>query len=154
MKNPFKAFRSPFNSWSRKDFFGKNEADGWEKALKKNRKISITRPQSSRWWIDDDDSTYYTTDQIGKSDAGYNISVNTITGEAEGEVSEARVDSTAIDLISYDPDTKALGITYKGGTKEYIFPDVPEEEFKALMNSASKGKYVQFVIKPKYSVNK
>ena len=153
MKNPFKAFRSPFNSWTRKDFFGKHEADGWEKALKRNRKISITRPQSSRWWIDGDDSKFYSTDELSASDAGYNISANVVTGEAEGEVSEARVDSTAIDLISYDPDTKALGITHKGGTKEYIFPNVPEEEFRALMDAPSKGKYVHFVIKPKYSVN-
>lgn len=144
--------KNPFNSWSRKDFFGKQEAKGWEKALKKGRKISITTPQSSRWWIDGDDIKYYTTDEIVDS-GEYDdvINANVITGSATGEVSEARVNSTAIDLISYDPDTKALGIAYKGGTKEYIFPNVPKEEFEALMRAPSKGKYVQFVIKPKYS---
>ena len=138
MANPWK-LGNPFKTWTKKDFLGKRDDTGWENVLRKGGKISITTPQSNRYWINGANyDTGITTDELGGA-----------TGQAE----TARVDSTAIDLISYDTTTKTLGITYKGGEKEYLFPNVPVGEFEALMKAPSKGKYVAYVIVPKYSVN-
>lgn len=149
MANPWK-LGNHFKTLTRKDFFGKRDDTGWEKVLRKGGKISITTPQSNRYWIKDDDSSYYSTDQLEKADYDTGITTDKLGG-ATGQAETARVDSTAIDLISYDSTTKTLGITYKGGTKEYLFPNVPVEEFEALMKAPSKGKYVAYVIVPKYS---
>lgn len=149
MTNPWK-LGSPFKTWTKKDFFGKRDDTGWEKVLRKGGKISITAPQSNRYWIEGDDSTAYTTDQINGANYDTGITTDKLGG-ATGQAETARVDSTAIDLISYDTTTKTLGITYKGGGKEYLFPNVPVEEFESLMKAPSKGKYVAFVIVPKYS---
>ena len=151
MANPWK-LGSTFKTWTKKDFFGKRDDTGWEKVLRKGGKISITAPQSNRYWIKDDDSSYYSTDQLEKADYDTGITTDKLGG-ATGQSETARVDSTAIDLISYDTTTKILGIKYKGGGKEYLFPNVPVEEFEALMKAPSKGKYVAFVIIPKYSTN-
>lgn len=141
-----------FDTWTSDDFLGKRDEAGWKDVLKKDGKISISNPQSNRYWIEGDDSKYYSTNELEKAD--YDTGIKTdLLGNAEGQAETARVDSTAIDLISYDTTTKTLGITYKGGTKEYIFPNVPIEEFEALMEAPSKGKYVAYIIVPRYSVN-
>ena len=69
-------------------------------------------------------------------------------------VTKHNVSSTAIDAIDYDPKSKDLGIVFKGGKKEYIYPNVPREAVKALLQAASKGRHVNKVIKPNYSVAK
>lgn len=151
MANPWK-LGNPFKTWTSDDFLGKRDETGWKDVLKKGGKISITAPQSNRYWIDGDDSKAYTSDEINGANYDTGITTDELGG-ATGQAETARVDSTAIDLISYDTTTKTLSITYKGGTKEYIFPNVPEDEFEALMKAPSKGKYVAFVIIPKYSTN-
>lgn len=76
--------------------------------------------------------------------------------DSTGEDSEVEVDvnSTAIKGYTWNPDTQSLFITYVGGNTEYEFPNVPESVVKELDNAPSKGRFVQFVIKPNYSINR
>lgn len=151
MANPWKL--TNFSKWTKKDFIGHRGDTGWEKALKHNKKISITTPQSSRYWVEGDDSKYYTTDELSKGDV-VNVNIDNVAGTASGDVIEASVDSTAIKMISYDPVTKDLEIVFEGGDgKAYIYPNVPVAEVKAFLSSNSKGKYLNYIIKPKYSIN-
>lgn len=55
--------------------------------------------------------------------------------------------SNAIDKVRYEPKEHKLFLTYVGGgDKEYVF-DVSPEEFEEFMNSGSKGRYVQYILK-------
>ena len=67
---------------------------------------------------------------------------------------EVSVNSTAIASYRYDPETKDLYITYTTGDTEYTFPNVPADYVKALDMAPSKGRYVEFVIKPQFSINR
>lgn len=48
------------------------------------------------------------------------------------------VDSSNVQGIGYDPDTKQLAVQFKGGAI-YLHYDVPPDEHAALMASDSKG---------------
>lgn len=61
-------------------------------------------------------------------------------------------DSTCVDKISYNPLTKALGVIFKKGKKQYLYPNVPEEKVDKLVNADSKGGYFSKAIK-QYSIN-
>lgn len=67
---------------------------------------------------------------------------------------EVSVNSTAIASYRYDPETKDLYITYTTGDTEYTFPNVPADYVKALDMAPSKGRYVEFIIKPQFSINR
>lgn len=67
---------------------------------------------------------------------------------------ETEVESSAIKGYTWNPETHSLFITYTNGDKEYEFPNVPESIVKELDNAPSKGRFVQFVIKPNYSINR
>ena len=64
-------------------------------------------------------------------------------------VVEREVDSEAISEMNYDEDSGELFIRYRGG-RAYTYYAVPPEEYLALRDSNSKGKYVNKVIKRKY----
>lgn len=56
------------------------------------------------------------------------------------------VNSSNVESIGYDADSATLRIVYvKGGIYEY--QGVPMEEYEGLMNAASKGEYVNQIIK-------
>lgn len=61
-----------------------------------------------------------------------------------------KVESSAINEVSYDKETKILRIQFKHGA-EYDYPDVPEYEFKNLVCAPSIGRYYNTNIK-KYAV--
>ena len=61
-----------------------------------------------------------------------------------------KVDSTAIEQVSYDKETQVLRIMFKRGA-EYDYPNVPAYEFKALVSAPSVGKYYNANIK-KYAI--
>lgn len=50
------------------------------------------------------------------------------------------VDSEAVSAIGYDGQN--LHITYRGGGKTYVHPNVPAHTANALMASDSKGKFI------------
>ncbi len=52
------------------------------------------------------------------------------------------VDSSMIDLVSYDDKAQVLEVRFisSGGTYRYL--DVPKEEYTGLMQASSKGRYM------------
>lgn len=59
------------------------------------------------------------------------------------------VESSAIELVGYDPDEATLAITFTGGAT-YLYPGVPPDLYDQLMEADSKGTFVNTVIKPTY----
>ena len=64
--------------------------------------------------------------------------------------------SAAIERIRYNPETKNLYITFKGGKekKEYLYPNVKEKDIQKYLVADSKGRYNYYKIRPKYAVSK
>lgn len=63
------------------------------------------------------------------------------------------VTSSNVCSIGYDEDTATLEVEFNSGAV-YQYFGVPLEEHEGLMNSDSKGKYLNANIKPRYSVSK
>lgn len=63
------------------------------------------------------------------------------------------VNSSQISYIGYDEETKELFITFKNGST-YKYEDVPEDIYKILLSSPTKGKYFADNIKDKYKTTK
>lgn len=57
--------------------------------------------------------------------------------------------SSQIDKVSYNADTKYLFVTFTNG-KRYSYKDVPENVFKELVSAESVGSYFIKNIKTKY----
>ena len=80
-------------------------------------------------------------------DAGYSIK--------DKDISTRDIPSTAIGRVRYNPKTGNLYITFKNGKgKEYLFPNVPEDKVRKLLNAGSKGRYYGKYVKPHYAVSK
>lgn len=58
--------------------------------------------------------------------------------------------SSAIASASYDPDTRHLTITFKGGGRQYTYPDVPPDVWEQLQSSDSPGTFWRNSIKDQY----
>lgn len=63
------------------------------------------------------------------------------------------MDSTAIQDARYNEKTGNMSIRFRGGTKDYVYPDVSSEEADGLKHASSKGRYFQANIAP-HSINK
>jgi hypothetical protein len=63
------------------------------------------------------------------------------------------VTSSAVSAIGYDKDQRILIVRFNSGNTGYVYVNVPETVFKEFMQCESKGKYLNKVIKPNYSVN-
>ncbi len=63
------------------------------------------------------------------------------------------VSSSNIRAIGYDPSTSTLEVEFTTGSI-YQYHGVPQEEYDALINAASKGKYFGANIKNKYPFTK
>lgn len=63
------------------------------------------------------------------------------------------VSSSNISAIGYDEETNELRVSFNGGAT-YSYAGVPLKEYKALMQSGSKGKYLHNVIRPAYGDGK
>lgn len=59
---------------------------------------------------------------------------------------EVQLPSTAIESARFDEDKGAIYITYVGGGKEYVFQG-NKKDWLQFMNSGSKGRHVQYVMK-------
>ena len=62
------------------------------------------------------------------------------------------IESSIISKVSYNQETKKLRVEYLGQS-EYEYDDVPETVFFDIMNSESKGKYINS-IKTEYEFTK
>ena len=61
---------------------------------------------------------------------------------------EVQLPSTAIESARFDEDKGAIYITYVGGGKEYVFKG-DRNDWLQFMNSGSKGRYTQNVLRVK-----
>ena len=93
--------------------------------ISKGRAINISAPQSSRF-----------------------------SKDAADDYKETAVSSTAVRSIGYNPKNGNLDIQYTSGSKKYRYPNVPPEVVTEFLDSPSKGKYLYYEIRPKYSTAK
>jgi len=61
--------------------------------------------------------------------------------------------SSVIDHFSYNPEAKALNITFVSGMV-YQYEGVPQNIFERFKTARSKGKYFNYYIKEHYSFKK
>lgn len=61
--------------------------------------------------------------------------------------------SSQIDSVGYDPESKSLFVIFKPKMIEYKYSDVPEEVYKGLLAAESAGKYLNSEVKGKYNFN-
>ncbi|MGH7230960.1 MAG: KTSC domain-containing protein, partial [Nitrospiraceae bacterium] len=59
------------------------------------------------------------------------------------------VSSSTLRSAAYDPDHRTLILEYQGGSVYHYF-HVPEHVFEELMKEDSKGRFVNYRIKPYY----
>lgn len=64
------------------------------------------------------------------------------------------VTSTAIAQIGYDPATRTLAIQRTNSAFVYLYKDVPPEEFRALEEAESIGKFVNQRVQGKYDFDR
>lgn len=115
--------------------------------LAKDKSITVTNPQSSRWQISEED--------FEETNAPKNqFDSNQIADMQVDTVKEVPVVSTAVKRIHYDPNSEELKVQYTSGSTEYSFPKVPEEVITEFLDSPSKGKYMAYVIRPNYSTRR
>jgi KTSC domain len=58
------------------------------------------------------------------------------------------VESTSIELVGYDEDAGELYVQFRLRGRTYVYFDVPPEMHAALLEAPSKGRYLNFEIKP------
>lgn len=108
--------------------------------ISKGRTINISAPQSSRYSFD----SKGVFDSEGVADL--------VSGKKDADdFKEISVDSTAVETIGYNPKNGNLDIQYTSGNTKYRYPNVPPEVVTEFLDSPSKGKYLYYVIRPKYS---
>ncbi|HVA15501.1 MAG TPA: KTSC domain-containing protein [Stellaceae bacterium] len=61
------------------------------------------------------------------------------------------VDSSAIRAIGYAPAARRLFIAYRGARGLYAYDEVAPREWRELLAAPSKGRYVNFRIKPRHA---
>lgn len=61
------------------------------------------------------------------------------------------VESSAIEMVGYEPTEMALIVVFKGGAI-YRYSGVPERLYDQLMAAESKGTFVNKLIKPYFPV--
>jgi hypothetical protein len=60
------------------------------------------------------------------------------------------VDSSSIELVAYEAETKRLYIRFRDSGEAYVYRDVPPLAYTGLMLADSKGRYLNRSIKPRY----
>lgn len=65
----------------------------------------------------------------------------------------AKVTSSSIASIGYDPESEVLEIEFHGGAV-YQYDSVPTEEYEGLMDAGSHGKYFHQHIRRRYADRK
>lgn len=58
--------------------------------------------------------------------------------------------SSSIALVTYDPDDGLLEIQFRRTGHVYDYFDVPRDVYRAFMDAASKGAFVNRVLKPNF----
>lgn len=58
------------------------------------------------------------------------------------------VESSSIELVGYDENARELYVRFHNRGRTYAYEDVPQDEFDALLAAPSKGRYLNWEIKP------
>jgi hypothetical protein len=60
------------------------------------------------------------------------------------------VQSSALEQVSYDPDSQTLLATFRGSGRTYVYDEVPEEVYDSLLFSDSLGVYFNTHIRDRF----
>lgn len=112
------------------------------KQIKKGKDIEVDKLISKRYY--------------GKGSSGHYTdkdSVKNHLDEYDGETT-VEIPSTAIADVNYNPKTGELWVRYKNSKgkaagKYYHFINVSPQQFESFMRASSKGRYAQYVLRPK-----
>lgn len=126
-----------------------------ERKLHEGKKIDTTSLASERF-VKNDNLGYKTNTPEGWSGLMTKKQLNKAgLSIKDKDVSTRDIPSTAIGRVRYNPKTGNLYITFRNGNgKEYLFPNVPGEKVRKLLNAGSKGRYYGKYVKPHYAVSK
>jgi KTSC domain len=58
------------------------------------------------------------------------------------------VESSSIELVGYDEQAQELYVRFHNRGRTYAYEDVPRAQFDALLAAPSKGRYLNWEIKP------
>lgn len=114
------------------------------KKLDKEKEVNF-RPTSSREIRRNPVSEMF---QNGITSIWNGTMLNTNNEQIDEDTRVVQVPSTAISHIRYDPKNELLYQTFVNGNKEYVYK-VSKSEFRKYMNSGSKGRYTNRVLKYK-----
>ena len=125
------------------------------KLLDKNKTVEVGKLISKRILNRDEDTGSYIGGKLTISDnpfteddrKNYGKKLSERMKDKSDEPVEVQLPSTAIANARFDEDKGAIYITYVGeGGKEYVFKG-NRKDWLNFMNSGSKGRYVQYVMK-------
>ena len=123
------------------------------KLLNKNKTVEVGKLISKRILSRNDDTGSYVGGKLNISDKPFTEEDRKNYGKKlskqikNKETVEVQLPSTAIANARFDEDKGAIYITYVGdGGKEYVFQG-DRKTWLDFMNSGSKGRYVQYVMK-------
>ena len=126
-----------------------------EKALDKNKVVEVGKLISKRLFDINNNTGSYVGGKVTISDnpfteddrKNYGKKLSERMKDKSNEPVEVQLPSTAIANARFDEDKGAIYITYVGdGGKEYVFKG-DRNDWLNFMNSGSKGRYVQYVMK-------
>ena len=78
----------------------------------------------------------------------YSKYVHHVTKKPIPDISLTAVKSKQVKEVGYDPETKALFVTFNHGKAVYRYPNVEEKTFKEFIKAESIGKFFGQHIKP------
>ena len=125
------------------------------KLLDKNKTVEVAKLISKRILNRDEDTGSYIGGKLTISDnpfteddrKNYGKKLSKQMRDKSDEPVEVQLPSTAIANARFDEDKGAIYITYVGDSgKEYVFKG-NKRDWLNFMNSGSKGRYVQYVMK-------
>jgi hypothetical protein len=82
------------------------------------------------------------------ADAAQNVMVSKLAEPSDHVMEMLPVQSSNIQSVGYDPETRTMRVAFKGGT-EYEYPGTLPDEHQALIHAPSIGKHLyEYHIKP------
>jgi hypothetical protein len=63
-------------------------------------------------------------------------------------------ESSHVEAIRYEPDTQDVYVRFQDDGSTYKYSDVPESVWNELLNSGSKGRFVNIVLRRRFKYEK
>jgi ABC-type oligopeptide transport system substrate-binding subunit len=70
------------------------------------------------------------------------------------DVEMKSVQSSLLDKVGYDPETKVLSVQMNNSSDIYVYKDVPQSIYEGLLAAESKGAYYVMEIKGKFETTR